>query len=154
MLHKIQCNSATFVLCRDELFAMADIVTPNVKEASRLLGGVSLRTVSDMRNAAESIYKFGPKYVCHIFMNIMLLFLSSSSYLLHMHFSVLLHPYICPNNVVSILVINFFLIFHVWIYKSLSSRIRRINLYLPLGLSLTVLHESECCILYSQAFIR
>uniref|UniRef100_A0A0E0BPZ7 Uncharacterized protein n=1 Tax=Oryza glumipatula TaxID=40148 RepID=A0A0E0BPZ7_9ORYZ len=56
-------ESSTLSVYRDELFAMADIVTPNVKEASRLLGGVSLRTVSDMRNAAESIYKFGPKHV-------------------------------------------------------------------------------------------
>lgn len=51
------------VLSRDELFSMADIVTPNLKEASKLLGDVSLHTISDMRNAAESIYKFGPKYV-------------------------------------------------------------------------------------------
>ncbi|KAG8051232.1 hypothetical protein GUJ93_ZPchr0009g842 [Zizania palustris] len=55
--------SSTLSVYRDELFAMADIVTPNVKEASRLLGDVSLHTVSDMRSAAESIYKFGPKYV-------------------------------------------------------------------------------------------
>uniref|UniRef100_A0A0E0HCG9 Pyridoxamine kinase/Phosphomethylpyrimidine kinase domain-containing protein n=1 Tax=Oryza nivara TaxID=4536 RepID=A0A0E0HCG9_ORYNI len=59
----ILSESSTLSVYRDELFAMADIVTPNVKEASRLLGGVSLRTVSDMRNAAESIYKFGPKHV-------------------------------------------------------------------------------------------
>ena len=42
---------------------MADIVTPNVKEASKLLGGVSLHTIADMRDAAESIYKFGPRFV-------------------------------------------------------------------------------------------
>jgi sugar/nucleoside kinase (ribokinase family) len=53
-------------MSRDELFSMADIVTPNVKEASKLLGDVSLRTISDMRNAAESIYKLGPKYVFSI----------------------------------------------------------------------------------------
>ena len=41
---------------------MADIVTPNVKEASKLLGGVSLHTIADMRDAAESIYKFGPRF--------------------------------------------------------------------------------------------
>ncbi|KAL6641756.1 hypothetical protein ACP70R_019937 [Stipagrostis hirtigluma subsp. patula] len=52
---------STLTKYRDELFSMADIVTPNVKEASRLLGDVSVQTVSDMRNAAESIYKFGPK---------------------------------------------------------------------------------------------
>lgn len=46
---------------RDELFAMADIVTPNVKEASALLGGVPLRTVADMYSAAKSIHNLGPK---------------------------------------------------------------------------------------------
>ncbi|KAF0890163.1 hypothetical protein E2562_038420, partial [Oryza meyeriana var. granulata] len=56
-------ESSALSVYRDELFAMADIVTPNVKEASRLLGNVSLLTISDMRGAAESIYKFGPKYV-------------------------------------------------------------------------------------------
>ncbi|CAD6268135.1 unnamed protein product [Miscanthus lutarioriparius] len=54
---------STLATYRDELFSMADIVTPNVKEASKLLGDVSLHTISDMRNAAESIYKLGPKYV-------------------------------------------------------------------------------------------
>ncbi|CAL5354857.1 unnamed protein product [Camellia sinensis] len=33
------------------LFPMADIVTPNLKEASALLGGVQLETVDDMRSA-------------------------------------------------------------------------------------------------------
>lgn len=46
---------------RDQLFAMADIVTPNLKEASALLGGASLKTVSDMRDAAKSIYNLGPR---------------------------------------------------------------------------------------------
>lgn len=40
---------------------MADIVTPNVKEASALLGGVPLRTVADMYSAAKSIHNLGPK---------------------------------------------------------------------------------------------
>ncbi|KAJ8476447.1 hypothetical protein OPV22_020174 [Ensete ventricosum] len=48
---------------RDELFAMADIVTPNLKEASALLGGISLRTVSDMCSAAKSIHNLGPRNV-------------------------------------------------------------------------------------------
>ncbi|WOL02374.1 putative thiamine biosynthetic bifunctional enzyme, chloroplastic [Canna indica] len=48
---------------RDELFAMADIVTPNLKEASAILGGVSLRTVADMRSAAKSIHDLGPRNV-------------------------------------------------------------------------------------------
>lgn len=46
---------------RDQLFAMADIVTPNLKEASALLGGAPLKTVYDMRDAAKSIYNLGPR---------------------------------------------------------------------------------------------
>ncbi|XP_072981543.1 probable thiamine biosynthetic bifunctional enzyme, chloroplastic [Typha angustifolia] len=48
---------------RDELFKMADIVTPNLKEASALLGGMPLRTVSDMYSAAKSIHNLGPRNV-------------------------------------------------------------------------------------------
>ncbi|OAY79547.1 putative thiamine biosynthetic bifunctional enzyme, chloroplastic [Ananas comosus] len=48
---------------RDQLFAMADIVTPNLKEASALLGGAPLKTVYDMRDAAKSIYNLGPRHV-------------------------------------------------------------------------------------------
>lgn len=48
---------------RDQLFAMADIVTPNLKEASALLGGAPLKTVSDMCDAAKSIHNLGPRYV-------------------------------------------------------------------------------------------
>jgi hydroxymethylpyrimidine kinase / phosphomethylpyrimidine kinase / thiamine-phosphate diphosphorylase len=67
LFHRQYCSTyghdIAIVMSRDELFSMADIVTPNVKEASKLLGDVSLHTISDMRNAAESIYKLGPKYV-------------------------------------------------------------------------------------------
>ncbi|KAF5939206.1 hypothetical protein HYC85_023465 [Camellia sinensis] len=45
------------------LFPMADIVTPNLKEASALLGGVQLETVDDMRSAAKSIHDMGPRNV-------------------------------------------------------------------------------------------
>lgn len=48
---------------RAELLQMADIVTPNLKEASALLGGVPLETVADMCSAAKSIHNLGPKYV-------------------------------------------------------------------------------------------
>ncbi|KAL8143349.1 hypothetical protein V2J09_016381 [Rumex salicifolius] len=48
---------------REGLFSVADIVTPNLKEASILLGNVKLETVSDMRSAAKSIHNMGPKYV-------------------------------------------------------------------------------------------
>jgi hypothetical protein len=63
-------HDLAIVMSRDELFSMADIVTPNVKEASKLLGDVSLHTISDMCNAAESIYKLGPKYVFSISVNL------------------------------------------------------------------------------------
>lgn len=42
---------------------MADIVTPNLKEASALIGGMKLQTVSDMRFAAKSIHAMGPRLV-------------------------------------------------------------------------------------------
>ncbi|CAL5349899.1 unnamed protein product [Camellia sinensis] len=45
------------------LFPMADIVTPNLKEASALLGGVQVETVDDMRSAAKSIHDMGPRNV-------------------------------------------------------------------------------------------
>ncbi|XP_043712901.1 thiamine biosynthetic bifunctional enzyme TH1, chloroplastic [Telopea speciosissima] len=48
---------------REELFPMADIVTPNVKEASALLGGLQVETVADMRAAATFIHRLGPRTV-------------------------------------------------------------------------------------------
>ncbi|KAA8536560.1 hypothetical protein F0562_029038 [Nyssa sinensis] len=48
---------------REELLHMADIVTPNLKEASALLGGMQLETVGDMRSAAKSIHDMGPRNV-------------------------------------------------------------------------------------------
>ncbi|GAA0155610.1 kinase [Lithospermum erythrorhizon] len=48
---------------REELLPMADVVTPNIKEASRLLGCAPLETIADMRSAAKSIHKFGPRNV-------------------------------------------------------------------------------------------
>lgn len=49
--------------CREELLPMANIVTPNIKEASALLGGIRLETVADMRNAAELLHALGPRLV-------------------------------------------------------------------------------------------
>lgn len=46
-----------------ELLPLADIVTPNMKEASVLLGGMPLDTVGDMRFAAKSIHDFGARNV-------------------------------------------------------------------------------------------
>ncbi|KAI8015953.1 O-fucosyltransferase 38 [Camellia lanceoleosa] len=39
------------------LFPMAHIVTPNLKEASALLGGVQLETVDNMRSAVVHVVK-------------------------------------------------------------------------------------------------
>ncbi|KAB5563718.1 hypothetical protein DKX38_003772 [Salix brachista] len=48
---------------KEELLPMADIVTPNIKEASALLGGIRLETVADMRTAAELLHALGPRNV-------------------------------------------------------------------------------------------
>ena len=42
---------------------MADIITPNLKEASALLDGIQLETVDDMRSAARLLHNMGPKLV-------------------------------------------------------------------------------------------
>ncbi|KAA0035954.1 thiamine biosynthetic bifunctional enzyme TH1 [Cucumis melo var. makuwa] len=46
---------------QEELLPMADLVTPNLKEASALLGGMPLKTISDMRHAATLIHQMGSK---------------------------------------------------------------------------------------------
>lgn len=51
-----------FLNDRKELLPLADIVTPNLREASALLGGIPLETVSDMRSAAKSIHDIGPRF--------------------------------------------------------------------------------------------
>ncbi|XP_022157083.1 thiamine biosynthetic bifunctional enzyme TH1, chloroplastic isoform X2 [Momordica charantia] len=48
---------------QEELLPMADLVTPNLKEASALLGGMPLKTISDMRHAATLIHQMGSKNV-------------------------------------------------------------------------------------------
>ncbi|KAH0434499.1 hypothetical protein IEQ34_026803 [Dendrobium chrysotoxum] len=55
--------SGPSTLSGKELLPLADIVTPNLKEASALLGGISLDTVGDMRFAAKSIHAFGARNV-------------------------------------------------------------------------------------------
>lgn len=48
---------------RENLFPMADIITPNLKEASALLGGMQLVTVADMCSAAKLLHNLGPRTV-------------------------------------------------------------------------------------------
>ncbi|KAJ4717337.1 thiamine biosynthetic bifunctional enzyme TH1, chloroplastic-like [Melia azedarach] len=48
---------------REDLLSIADIVTPNVKEASALLGGMQLATVADMYSAAKLLHNLGPRNV-------------------------------------------------------------------------------------------
>ncbi|KAE8690624.1 Thiamine biosynthetic bifunctional enzyme BTH1 [Hibiscus syriacus] len=42
---------------------MADIITPNLKEAAALLNGMLLETLDDMRTAARLLHNMGPKNV-------------------------------------------------------------------------------------------
>ncbi|XP_042019677.1 thiamine biosynthetic bifunctional enzyme TH1, chloroplastic [Salvia splendens] len=48
---------------REELLPLADIVTPNIREASALLCGARLETVADMHFAAKKIYDLGCRNV-------------------------------------------------------------------------------------------
>ncbi|GAB2278931.1 beta ketoadipyl CoA thiolase, th1 [Dionaea muscipula] len=59
----VLAGSSILPVFRNELLPAADIVTPNLKEASALLGGVPLNTVADMKSAAKSIYNMGPRNV-------------------------------------------------------------------------------------------
>ncbi|KGN50559.2 hypothetical protein Csa_018853, partial [Cucumis sativus] len=64
--HMIRAQG-NYVVCVDsvmeKLLPMADLVTPNLKEASALLGDMPLTTISDMRHAAMLIYQMGSKNV-------------------------------------------------------------------------------------------
>lgn len=62
---------------------MADIITPNVKEASAFLDGVQLETVDDMRSAARLLHKMGPKLVKVIFFFLFFIFLLICNYELY-----------------------------------------------------------------------
>ncbi|SFB04921.1 pyridoxine kinase [Lentibacillus halodurans] len=59
---KLLANDAIDVL-RESLLPMADVITPNVPEASYLLDGRSLTTVDDMKQAAIDLHELGPQYV-------------------------------------------------------------------------------------------
>ncbi|XP_021718433.1 thiamine biosynthetic bifunctional enzyme TH1, chloroplastic-like isoform X2 [Chenopodium quinoa] len=59
----VLAGSSVLPVFREELLPMADLVTPNLKEASYLLGGMHLESVADMRSAAKLIHDMGPRNV-------------------------------------------------------------------------------------------
>ncbi|KAL2254329.1 UNVERIFIED_CONTAM: Thiamine biosynthetic bifunctional enzyme TH1, chloroplastic [Sesamum indicum] len=59
----VLAGSSVLASFREELLPLADIVTPNLREASALLGGAPLETVADMHSAAKSIHNIGPRNV-------------------------------------------------------------------------------------------
>ncbi|MFD2760064.1 bifunctional hydroxymethylpyrimidine kinase/phosphomethylpyrimidine kinase [Lentibacillus juripiscarius] len=59
---KLLADDAIDVL-RDKLLPLADVITPNVPEASYLLNGRELTTVEDMKQAAIDLHELGPNYV-------------------------------------------------------------------------------------------
>ncbi|PID02326.1 bifunctional hydroxymethylpyrimidine kinase/phosphomethylpyrimidine kinase [Sporosarcina sp. P2] len=46
-----------------QLIPLATVITPNMPEASYLLGGMDLRSVGDLKEAARRLFEFGPKFV-------------------------------------------------------------------------------------------
>lgn len=48
---------------RHKLLPLASVITPNMPEASYLLGGKELHTVGDLKEAAKQLYDLGPDYV-------------------------------------------------------------------------------------------
>ncbi|KAH0911655.1 hypothetical protein HID58_034976 [Brassica napus] len=59
----VLAGSSILSIFRERLLPLADIITPNVKEASALLGGVRIQTVAEMRSAAKSLHQMGPRFV-------------------------------------------------------------------------------------------
>lgn len=47
---------------KNELFPLATVITPNIKEAKHLLG-FEVATLEDMKRAARALHKMGPKWV-------------------------------------------------------------------------------------------
>lgn len=46
-----------------QLIPFATVITPNMPEASYLLGGMDLESVADLKEAARRLFEFGPKFV-------------------------------------------------------------------------------------------
>ncbi|ARF16446.1 bifunctional hydroxymethylpyrimidine kinase/phosphomethylpyrimidine kinase [Sporosarcina ureae] len=46
-----------------QLIPHATVITPNMPEASYLLGGMELKSVADLKEAARRLFTFGPKFV-------------------------------------------------------------------------------------------
>ncbi|CAN8312993.1 unnamed protein product [Cochlearia groenlandica] len=60
----VLAGSSILSIFRERLLPMADIITPNIKEASALLGdGVRIETVAEMRSAAKLLHGMGPRFV-------------------------------------------------------------------------------------------
>ncbi|KAI3412598.1 Thiamine-phosphate pyrophosphorylase [Psidium guajava] len=59
----VLAGPSVLAVFREELLPIADIVTPNLKEASALLGGVQLETIADMHSAAKLLHQMGPRHV-------------------------------------------------------------------------------------------
>ncbi|TSI04271.1 bifunctional hydroxymethylpyrimidine kinase/phosphomethylpyrimidine kinase [Lysinibacillus sp. BW-2-10] len=48
---------------KTKLIPQANIITPNMPEATYLLGGDELTTLADLQDAARDLYQFGPDYI-------------------------------------------------------------------------------------------
>ncbi|PON33175.1 Thiamine phosphate synthase [Parasponia andersonii] len=59
----VLAGPSVLTVFREQLLPMADIVTPNLKEASALLCGLKLETISDMHAAAKLLHDMGPRNV-------------------------------------------------------------------------------------------
>ncbi|KAL1192226.1 Thiamine biosynthetic bifunctional enzyme TH1 [Cardamine amara subsp. amara] len=59
----VLAGSSILSIFKERLLPIADIITPNVKEASALLGGVRIETVEEMRSAAKLLHQMGPRFV-------------------------------------------------------------------------------------------
>jgi hydroxymethylpyrimidine kinase/phosphomethylpyrimidine kinase/thiamine-phosphate diphosphorylase len=59
----VLAGSSILSIFRERLLPIADIITPNVKEASALLDGFRIETVAEMRSAAKSLHEMGPRFL-------------------------------------------------------------------------------------------